>query len=183
MDFGGDNNYKYRASILIFAVSHDLRPLVGFEVKLEDYCLMTEVCVNGLSQFFRDRNLNLAVTMDPLPSIYNTKYSLEWLRQQPNEDNVQWFGRIFGYWVPMNEEEFSNYEVVRNSMDIYVKYDNISNYLTSFDSLAPIEIPWNRLEHIRQVFNILGIQKGNLELTLSTRPPGTEDYQVAIIHF
>lgn len=36
INFEGDNVYKYQASILIFAVSHDLRPLVAFETKLED---------------------------------------------------------------------------------------------------------------------------------------------------
>ncbi len=179
----GFDDYKYRISILIFAVSHDLRPLVGFETKLEDFCLGTEECFNSLNEFFWDRSLNLKVTADPILSIYNTKYSIESLRIQSNEDEVQWFGRIFGYWVPMTEEEFTNYNVTRNTLSIYVNYGGVSNFLTSFDSLEPISIPWDYVTRIRHVYNIIDIPKEQIELNISTRPPGAEDYIVATLYF
>ena len=181
INFDGDDEYKYRISILIFAVSHDLRPLVGFEVKLEDFCLTTQDCFNRLNQFFKNKNLNLAVTDVPIFSIYNIKYSIESLRQQSNEDEVQWLGRIFGYPISLTEEEFSNYEVVRNTMNIYVNYNNTSNFLTTSDSLTPINISTEYLQNIRRIFNIIG--DVDLELNISTRQPGFEDYQVSTINF
>ena len=166
-NFRNDPVYKYRAALIMFTVSHKLRPAFGIETSLETYCLNIETCRNSLEYFFRSNSINLGITFTPMTLIYDTDLPLQSLHLPIGEDVVYWIGKLFGYWTPMTNEEIENFTVPRYDLRIEVYYGGVWNWITGFGSLKPIPIDLAKLNNIRRVFDILDIPVGNIEIDLN----------------
>lgn len=173
--------YKYDLALLIFAASQGLHPAVGFEAPLEKYCLEVQECHSALVDFFRVHHLNLAITDFPIAMIYNTNLPPGTLEQRPDEDPVQYFGRIFGYWTPLTKEEYENEEIPKDNVEIYILFAGDWRWISGFNSVQPIVIEPYRLRNLRHTFDVLHIPPKGIRISLSAIIPEQLQQNVALL--
>ena len=183
-----DDDYLFRATLLIFFVSNGIRPAFSFETINE--LIDNEKGVKELNQYFKKYKINIRVKYEQY--IYNTDIEEKWFKRKrnkikKNKDYFQWFGKLFGYPEILSEknEDGSQYfgrlfgypEIlsdndwkeakILNEVDYYVR--NIMIY--GYSQKTSIDMDPERIKKILKVLKRLGINSFKMRISVMHRDP------------
>ncbi len=150
-----DNDYFFRATLLIFFVSNGIRSALSFE-PIDDLT-NNEKGVKELNKYFKENKINVRVKYQWY--IYNTDIEDKYFKMKKNEDSSQWFGRIYGYPEILSDNDFKKSKILY-AVDYFVR--NI--FIFGYSQKTSIDMDPDRIKKILKVLKRLGINSFTLKI-------------------